>query len=34
LTKKNFPHILIIHGMTFKVECLGEFKFIFKNSPG
>ncbi len=29
-----FPCILVICGMTFKFEYLGEFKFIFKNNLG
>ncbi len=34
LARQNhfFPRILIIRGMTFKFEYLGEFKFIFKNN--
>jgi hypothetical protein len=31
---KFFPRILIIRGMTFKFEYLGEFEFIFKNNLG
>jgi hypothetical protein len=34
LTKKFFPRILIIRGMTFDFEYLGEFKFIFKYNLG
>jgi hypothetical protein len=29
-----FPRILIIRGMTFKFEYLGEFEFIFENNLG
>jgi hypothetical protein len=29
-----FPRILIIRGMTFKFEYLGEFEFIFKKNSG
>jgi hypothetical protein len=29
-----FPRILIISGMTFKFEYLGEFEFIFENNLG
>jgi hypothetical protein len=29
-----FPHILIICGMTFKFEYLGEYEFIFENNLG
>jgi hypothetical protein len=33
--KKNFfPRILIIRGMTFEFEYLGEFEFIFENNLG
>ncbi len=29
--KNFFPRILIIHGMNFEFEYLGEFEFIFEN---
>jgi hypothetical protein len=32
--KSFLPHILIIRGMTFEFEYLGEFKFIFENNLG
>ncbi len=32
--KNFFPRILILHGMTFEFEYLGEFKFIFKYDLG
>jgi hypothetical protein len=31
-TKKFFQRILILRGMTFKFEYLGEFEFIFENN--
>ncbi len=34
LDKNFFPHILIIHRMTFKFEYIGKFKFILKNNSG
>jgi hypothetical protein len=32
MTKSFFPGILIIGGMTFEFEYLGEFEFIFENN--
>jgi hypothetical protein len=32
--KNFFPRILIIRGMTFEFEYLGEFEFIFENNLG
>jgi hypothetical protein len=29
-----FPRILIIRGMTFEFEYLGDFEFIFENNLG
>jgi hypothetical protein len=36
LARQNnfFPRILIIRGMTFKFEYLGDFEFIFENDLG
>jgi hypothetical protein len=32
--KNVFPRILIIRGLTFEFEYLGEFEFIFENNLG
>jgi hypothetical protein len=34
LQKNVIPRILIIRGMTFKFEYLGEFEFIFESILG
>jgi hypothetical protein len=36
LARQNnfFPRILIICGMTFELEYLGDFEFIFENNLG
>ncbi len=34
MTKNVIPRILIIRGMTFEFEYLGEFEFIFKSILG
>ncbi len=34
MTNNFFPRILIIRGMTFEFEYLGDFEFIFENNLG
>jgi hypothetical protein len=34
LQKYFFPRSLILRGMSFEFECLGEFEFIFENNIG